>query len=164
MRAHHLLLGLLMFALVGGVSRVQGQSVDLQSATASEILDTVAQNDAQVTVVNMWATWCVPCIEEFPHFMKFGEEFADQGVEVVFVSTDVPSEKDAARDFLVEQGVTGLSFLKAGKTTPFVNTFHEAWTGAVPATFLYNADGQLLEFWEGKMSYDALERKVMAYF
>lgn len=154
------LLFVVLLALAVGVPAAHAQSVDLQPATSSEILDAVAQNDAQVTVVNMWATWCVPCIEEFPHFMQLGREFADQGVKVVFVSTDVPSEKDAVTEFLEEQGVSGRSFLKDEKATPFVTTFHDDWSGAVPATFVYDADGQLLAFWEGKMSYADLKQNV----
>jgi thiol-disulfide isomerase/thioredoxin len=136
------------------------QRPPLEEATASEILDAVAQNDAQVTVVNVWATWCAPCVEEFPAFVRFGREYAGDGVEVVFVSVDGPDAKSDARAFLADHGVTDRSFLKAQKSTPFVNAFSEDWSGAVPATFLYGPTGTLLDHWESRTSFEELASRV----
>ncbi len=136
------------------------QAPDLISATHTEILSAVEQNEATITVVNFWATWCVPCIEEFPAFMKLDRTLSDRGVEVIFVSTDFPDEKAAAQQFLAEQGLTERSYLKEGKTTPFVNAFHEDWTGAIPATFIYDAEGTLIEFREGKTDFESLKARV----
>lgn len=138
------------------------QMPTLVSATHSEILNAVEENDARVTVVNFWATWCVPCIEEFPDFVELDRTMEAQGVEVVFVSTDFPDEKEAAQEFLAKQGVRDVSYLKEGKTTPFVNAFHEDWSGAVPATFVYDSDASLVEFWEGKTDFDTLKKRVTA--
>lgn len=154
------LLVTLLFGGLLGSAPVQAQTPELVSATHTEILDAVAENDARVTVVNFWATWCVPCIEEFPYFMKLDRTLDDRGVDVMFVSTDFPEEREAAQEFLSEQGVTGTSYLKEGKTTPFVNAFHSEWTGAIPATFIYDAEGQLLDFWEGKAEYEELKARV----
>jgi thiol-disulfide isomerase/thioredoxin len=108
----------------------------------------VKQSDATVTVVNFWATWCVPCVEEFPAFVKLEENLDERGVDVMFISTDFPNQKQKVVDFLKEHGVSGTSYLKTGKTTPFVNGFSEEWSGAVPATFIYDSDGTLLDFRE----------------
>jgi len=120
----------------------------------------VEQSDASITVINFWATWCVPCVEEFPSFVKLDEQLDDRGVDVMFISTDFPNQKDKVVDFLAEQGVAGPSYLKTGKTTPFVNGFSDEWSGAVPATFIYDGNGTLLDFWEGKVSYDELKHRV----
>lgn len=154
-----LLIGLLFVGFISGPS-ARAQAPELVSATHTEILDAVAANEARVTVVNFWATWCVPCIEEFPYFMKLDRTMEDQGVDVMFVSTDFPDEREAAREFLAEQGVEGTSYLKEGKTTPFVSAFHDDWTGAIPATFIYDADGELVDFWEGKANYEQLKARV----
>jgi thiol-disulfide isomerase/thioredoxin len=148
---------------IGGVALSQSavaQQPELVTADHTEILNVIKQNDATVTVVNFWATWCVPCIEEFPAFMKLDRTLDERGVEVIFVSTDFPDEKDAAREFLAEQGLSETSYLKEGKTTPFVNAFHEDWTGAIPATFIYDAEGTLIEFWEGKTDFESLKSRV----
>ena len=132
----------------------------LKKVTHSDALSVVKQSGARLTVVNFWATWCVPCVEEFPSFVKLDERLDDRGVDVMFISTDFPNQKQKVVEFLAEQGVTGTSYLKTGKTTPFVNAFSTEWSGAVPATFIYDSEGTLLDFWEGKVSYDQLRERV----
>ena len=151
-----------LILLVSTPNLAAAQMPSLVSATHSEIQNAIEQNDARVTVVNFWATWCVPCIEEFPDFVELGREMESEGVEVVFVSTDFPDEKAAAQEFLAEQGVSEVSYLKEGKTTPFVNAFHEKWSGAVPATFIYDSKGSIVDFWEGKTDFDTLKKRVTA--
>ena len=136
------------------------ESPTLKEVTHADAMSVVQQSDASVTVINFWATWCVPCVEEFPAYVKLDERLDERGVDVMFISTDFPNQKQKVVEFLAEQGVTGTSYLKTGKTTPFVNGFSEEWSGAVPATFVYDSNGTLLTFWEGKVSYDELKKRV----
>jgi len=135
----------------------------LKKVTHEDAMAVVKRSDAQVTVVNFWATWCVPCVEEFPAFVKLDRALDDRGVDVMFISTDFPNEQDKVVEFLAEQGVTGTSYLKTGKSTEFVNAFSGDWSGAVPATFVYDSEGTLLDFWEGKASYDELKERVSSH-
>ncbi len=133
----------------------------LETVTHADAMAVVEQSEATLTVVNFWATWCVPCVEEFPAFVKLDRALDDRGVDVMFISTDFPNEKEKVVAFLAEHGVTGTSYLKPGdNTTEFVNNFNEDWSGAVPATFIYDDTGTLLAFWEGKASYEELKERV----
>lgn len=132
----------------------------LKKVTHADAMGVVKQSDAEITVVNFWATWCVPCVEEFPAYVKLDRTLDDRGVEVMFISTDFPKQKQKVVEFLADHGVTGTSYLKTGNTTEFVNGFSEEWSGAVPATFVYGSDGALLAFWEGKVSYKELKSRV----
>jgi peroxiredoxin len=105
----------------------------------------------------------VPCVEEFPHFVKLDRALDDRGVDVMFISTDFPNERKKVVEFLAEHGVTGTSYLKTGNSTEFVNGFSEEWSGAVPATFIYDGEGTLLDFWEGKASYEELKERVTSH-
>jgi len=136
-------------------------SPTLKTVTHEEAMRAVEEGEGTVTIVNFWATWCVPCVEEFPSFMRLDRELDDRGVDVMFISTDFPDQKTKVVDFLAKQGVTGTSYLKAsGNTTEFVNNFSPEWTGAVPATFVYGSEGTLLAFWEGKVSYEELKQRT----
>jgi thiol-disulfide isomerase/thioredoxin len=133
----------------------------VEEVTHADAMSVVKQSDASITVINFWATWCVPCVEEFPAFVKLDRQLDARGVDVMFISTDFPNQKQKVVDFLAEHGVTGTSYLKqGGNTTDFVNAFNEEWSGAVPATFVYDDTGALLDFWEGKVSYDELKKRV----
>ena len=140
--------------------QAHAQAPAIQPATAEEILTDVRGRDAEVTVVNFWATWCVPCREEFPEFIRLGNDLADEGVDVLFVSADFEEAQPQAQAFLDEQGVEAPSYLKRGKDDAFVRAFHEDWTGALPATILYGPGGDVRDFWEGKTTYDELRMRV----
>lgn len=136
---------------------------DLRPATAREILDYVEAQDGKVRVVNFWATWCVPCIAEFPHFVRLERELAGRGVDVVFVSADFyPDEQLEAdvRAFLAQQGVDGVTFIKNEKDDPFITAFAAEWTGSLPATIVYGPDGTKAAFWEGATDYESLHDVV----
>ncbi|MCH8328633.1 MAG: TlpA family protein disulfide reductase [Candidatus Marinimicrobia bacterium] len=105
----------------------------------------------QAVLVNFWATWCAPCVEEFPMMMDLAGQLADSGLTTYFVSVDFIDERERVVEFLTSQGVTGLSFLKDEKDMPFINGIDENWTGAVPYTVVFGRkDGKVSEFWEGQ--------------
>ncbi len=135
----------------------------LQEVTHDDAMAVIEESDARLTVVNFWATWCVPCVEEFPAFVNLDQSLDDQGVDVMFISTDFPNKKEKVVKFLAEHGVTGTTYLKTGNSTKFVNSFNEEWSGAVPATFIYDEKGTRLDFWEGKASYEELKQRVTVH-
>lgn len=59
-----------------------------------------------VLILNVWATWCPPCIEEMPTFQRLHEAYADQGLRVVAISIDDPDAGDLIREFRAEHGLT----------------------------------------------------------
>ena len=150
--------GLFVAHLAIGVSH--GQLPPLEEATASEILADIRSDSAAMTVLNFWATWCAPCREEFPVYLRFGREFRDEGVRMMFVSTDFAENVPEARQFLAEQGVTATTYVRSGNDRDFINAFYEQWSGGLPATLLYGPNGTLVDFWEGSVSYEALKTRV----
>src|SRR5437867_71672 len=71
-------------------------------ATSQDIQKLTRNSDAKAVLVNMWASWCGPCREEFPDLVKLQRDYEKRGLKVVFVSWDDRPE-DAAR-FLARQG------------------------------------------------------------
>jgi thiol-disulfide isomerase/thioredoxin len=154
-----------LLLIVGGVGcgKPKGlapEKVELITATAQDVMRAIRQSDAKVVLVNMWATWCAPCREEFPDIVRLHKSYRSKGLKVVFVSWDANPED--ARRYLAEQGVDFPSFIKtSGETDPeFIDAIEPRWTGAFPATMIYDGSGKLHEFWEGKASYATFEEKV----
>ncbi|HEY6865688.1 MAG TPA: TlpA disulfide reductase family protein [Candidatus Eisenbacteria bacterium] len=118
-------------------------------ATAPEIQALAARPGARATLVNVWATWCAPCREEFPGLLRVSRARARDGLRLVLVSADFEEQLPAVRSFLAGRGVTDTTYLKTGDDMPFINTMSPDWSGALPATFVYDAHGRLVRFWEG---------------
>ena len=137
------------------------QLPDLSPATASTLLAAVRSPKAKAVLVNVWATWCQPCREEFPDILRLRQAYEERGLRVVLVSGDFPSDRARAVNFLAEHGVDFPTYIKDGDDMAFIDGLNKAWSGALPATFLYDTKGSLLEWWEGKASYSLLEKKVL---
>lgn len=126
--------------------------MELIPATAEKILETVHQQQGNKAVLlNFWATWCEPCVEEFPFMVKLSRDYAGRGLQVYFVSVDWLEEREAVVAFLKRQGVRGPAFLKDQDDNTFINTISTDWSGAVPFTIVYHRrDGSLVDQWEGE--------------
>ena len=154
--------GIILLCLVLPARNAQAQEPVVEEVTIEQFQQILQESDAALKVVNFWATWCAPCIEEFPYFIQLGKDLADQGVAVFFVSMDFEGEKPAVEAFLAEQGFSVLSYLRVGMDHEFITTIHEEWTGVLPATFLYSQNGSLADFWQGTpVGYEALKERVL---
>jgi thiol-disulfide isomerase/thioredoxin len=129
-------------------------------AEAETILAEVRKPGAGAVLVNVWATWCAPCREEFPDLLHVARELAPKGLRLVLVSVDFPGAEAETASFLTGQGVDFPTFLRTGKDEAFVDGLEPQWSGAIPATFLYDANGKLVRFWEGKASYPTIKKRA----
>ncbi|MDZ7291120.1 MAG: TlpA family protein disulfide reductase [candidate division KSB1 bacterium] len=102
-------------------------------------------SQGKVILLNFWATWCEPCVEEFPDLMKIARQFQPLGVELILVSVDDPEEIDRrVIPFLEKQGVFFRTYIKDSKDDEaFINAIDVKWSGAIPATFIYDVNGAL---------------------
>ena len=133
------------------VSSDQIQMIDVDG---DSLLQVIRAADAKVKIVNVWATWCQPCREEFPDLLKAYEQTRDKGVQLILVCADFPEQREAARKFLADHGNDFPTYFKTGKDMEFINALSSEWSGALPGTFIYGTSDSLREFWQGKASLD----------
>lgn len=138
------------------------QSNAIVPVTAAGLALRVAESGQEAVLINVWATFCVPCREEFPDLVRLQRELAGDGFRLLLVSADFDSDLGAVREFLDEQGVDFETYIKQESDMQFINGLHERWTGALPASFLYDGTGRLREFWQGKASYDDLRAEIVS--
>ncbi len=117
--------------------------------TAREIR-AMTRSGAHAMLVNVWATWCAPCREEFPTLLRAAHARERDGLRLVLVSADFADQLPAVRRFLAAQGVTDTTYLKTGDDMAFIDSLDPRWSGALPATFVYDGAGRLTAFWEGR--------------
>jgi thiol-disulfide isomerase/thioredoxin len=105
-------------------------------------------------LVNFWATWCVPCREEFPDLVKLRALYAAEQIDFALVSLDDVSDiETAVPDFLSESGAAALPayLLHAEDDSAALNYVDPKWAGELPATFLYDRTGQLVFNHKGRI-------------
>jgi thiol-disulfide isomerase/thioredoxin len=145
--------------LVAGCAKPVG--LPLTTVKAADVMRIVREPGAKVVLLNNWATWCGPCREEFPDIVKLAVQYRARGLRVVLLSWDADAK--TAQGFLASQHVDFPAYLKDGNEsdTRFVDTIEPRWTGAFPATMIYDGTGKLRHFWEGKETYAVFEQKVL---
>ena len=154
---------LLVAILVAGCNRAStlpADRVQLKTVTSQELVPVLRAAGAPVVLVNMWASWCGPCREEFPDLIRLQRQYRDKGLRVVLVSWDGQAED--ARKYLAAQGVDFPSYLKTSDESDqkFIDVIEPRWTGALPTTFIYDAQGKLRHLLEGPGTYALFEEKV----
>lgn len=82
--------------------------------------------------------------------LRAARGLAGSKLRLMPVSADFDEQLPEVRRFLAAQGVRDTSYIKTGPDMEFINTLNPAWSGALPATFVYDRRGRLVEFWEGE--------------
>ena len=96
------------------------------------------QNDTTY-VINFWATWCKPCLEELPYFEAFNAEIRDEKVKVILISLDFPKQLNSRLLPFVEkkQLKSQVIALLDGKYNDWIDKVSPKWSGAIPVTYIY---------------------------
>jgi thiol-disulfide isomerase/thioredoxin len=113
-----------------------------------------------VYVYNFWATWCAPCVEELPHFLKFDSTMRAQPVRVMLVSIDMKSQlKTNLVPFLKQRNITTpVVVLADPDANAWIDKVDKTWNGSIPATlFVYKGQKH---FHESQLTYDELYQTV----
>lgn len=122
----------------------------------------IKTRNKKVLFLNIWATWCAPCVEEFPDLVKLYRHYNPNEVEIVAISADFPDEVDSKiLPFLKKQKVPFKTYVaKFENQDSFINSLNKSWNGALPATFVYDAKGKQRFFTIGKSNFDRFKNEI----
>jgi thiol-disulfide isomerase/thioredoxin len=142
------------------------QAGGLQPITSAQLIEKVrshasGKNSSKLRLVNIWATWCPPCIKELPAIIKLARQNA-KNVKLLLVNADVESELAVAEKILLENGFTTESYWKSGDDGAFIDALEKKWRGALPATFLFDVQGTLQYFWQGELPIQECQNKIQS--
>lgn len=122
----------------------QSHSLDvkLSEGDRETFAQILSRHHGQVVLVDFWATWCGPCVKQFPHTVELSHKYRDQGLAVVTVSMNEPKERDSVLAFLTRQKADVENLLpKYGAGSEFLEAFD--LRGDVPFYKLYDKQGVL---------------------
>ncbi|MDX1940687.1 MAG: TlpA family protein disulfide reductase [Saprospiraceae bacterium] len=115
-------------------------------------------------VINFWATWCKPCVEELPYFEQLYEALKGQKVKIILLSLDFPRQLESKLVPFVQENrlKSEVIALTDGQFSVWIDKISPEWTGAIPVTMIYNAQKRHF-YGEQFASYEDLEKLVKAF-
>jgi thiol-disulfide isomerase/thioredoxin len=131
---------------------------------AKGLADAIGKQKGKVVLVNFWATWCVPCRQEFPDLVRLEKAYRSRGVAVIGVSTDLAKDLPAVEKFLAGARPDFPNYRKksGGDDQDFIESVDGKWGGELPFSVLYARDGKKARVLSGMQSYADFEKAVSA--
>ncbi len=150
MNSKHGALVLVMVCLfAGGCARLSAEkarpgNVSFQPVTYPEWQEKLAGYKGNVVVVDLWATWCAPCVQRFPHMVELSRKYnGRQGIRFVSISLDDrsdPAALELAHKFLIKENAAFDNY-RMDEIVP--DAFDKLDIQGIPAVFLYDREGKL---------------------
>ncbi|MFW6020213.1 MAG: TlpA family protein disulfide reductase [Bacteroidales bacterium] len=135
-------------------------SQNIQVVDFDDIEQQFQKNDDSVRVINFWATWCVPCVEEMPYFVEAENKYSEAKVKFIFVSLDLPNNiENKVIPFVKDQGMQGeVILLDDPDANSWINKVDSTWSGAIPATVIYKGNDKF--FVEGAVTSKKIDQQI----
>lgn len=124
----------------------------------AELKAEVLHEPNAVVILNFWATWCKPCVEELPDFEKITANYPIEKVKVILANLDFHTQVDAIVPAFIQKRQLQSTVVHITDTDPdtWINAADDRWSGAIPATLVFYK-GRKIDFHEGKTDYHTLD-------
>lgn len=143
----------LLIILLPLISTVTGWTQEVKVMNFNQLAPLLEQKNDTVYMVNFWATWCLPCVQEMPDILKFAEDMRNSEFKLILVSLDMPEQIDSrVKPFLARFNIRDrVILLDDPDANKWIDRVSPQWTGAIPGTLFYSRDfrqfhGDMLDY------------------
>ena len=121
------------------------EPVELRPLDEAALAKLVKNDTDKLLLINVWASWCGPCITELPEFVTMNRMYRRRNFQLVTITLDDPEQKDAALKILREKHVAATNFLSTVPSRDrFADVLDKEWGGPVPYTLLIAPGGKVI--------------------
>jgi thiol-disulfide isomerase/thioredoxin len=137
------------------------EPVSLDTIGVDGIATLVRNPTNKLRLINLWATWCVPCVQEFPELVTLNRMYRDRGFELVSISTDDSAARPKALRFLEKQESSSPNYIFTGDDKyKLIETIDPKWQGALPYSLLVDPGGKIIYAHEGAIDAEQLKKII----
>jgi thiol-disulfide isomerase/thioredoxin len=145
--------------------RWAAEPVSLEKADVETLKAIRANKDSgKLRFINVWATWCGPCVSEFDELVEHNLRFRIRQFEMVTISADSPDDEATVKDFLNKKHASMKNYIiPAEKKDEYFDALDPAtvWKGELPYTLIVNEKGEVIYREHGALSFLKMRRAIV---
>lgn len=127
------------------LAKWDAEAVTLETIDDAGVAKLVKNDGKQLLLVNLWASWCGPCVAELPEFVTMNRMYRNRPFKFVTISMDEPEKRDAALKTLTDHRVAAANYiLKTDDRDKFAESLDKNWAGPIPYTLVIEPGGKVL--------------------
>lgn len=140
------------------VLQMQAQQVSIKKF--SEVESFISAHHDSIYVINFWATWCKPCVEELPAFEKLNQNGDGKNVQVILISLDAENKwSETLPEFLHAKNIKSKVWvIEKERPQNWIDRINADWNGTIPGTLFLFKNNKL--FLEKQFTYEELTNQI----
>jgi peroxiredoxin len=140
------------------------EPVDVNLIDVNGIKEIFKNNSNKLRLVNVWATWCGPCVIEMPELVTINRMYRARNFEMVTISGDVPGKKDAVLKFLKDKQVSCANYqLNSDDRSDMADALDKGWEGGIPYTVIIKPGGEIIYRHTGGIDPLEVKKVIVGY-
>lgn len=138
------------------------EPVTLQTIDEAGLKELIQNKSDKLRLINVWATWCGPCVTEFPDFMAMHHMYRRRDFEFISISADNPDKKDKALKFLQTKYASNTNYIfNVEDKYKLIEAVDSKWQGALPYTILVEPGGKIVYSQQGPIDPAKMKKLIV---
>jgi peroxiredoxin len=138
------------------------EPVDVEMIDEAGIKELLKNNSDKLRLINVWATWCGPCVTEFPDFITINRMYRGRDFEFISISADDPAQKEKVIKFLKGKQASGKNYLfSTDDKYKLIEAIDPKWQGALPYTILVEPGGKIVYGKQGRIDVALIKKAIV---
>jgi peroxiredoxin len=138
------------------------EAVDVEMIDETGIKDLLKNNSDKLRLINVWATWCGPCVTEFPDFITINRMYHGRDFEFISISADDPANKEKVLKFLKQKQASNNNYLfSIDDKYKLIEAVDPNWQGALPYTILVEPGGKIVYGNQGPVNVAEIKKTIV---
>ena len=137
------------------------EPVQLDTIGVDGVKGLLANQTDKLRLINVWATWCVPCVQEFSDLVTLNRMYRDRGFQLVSISMDDTAHREAALAFLGKKESSSPNYIYTGDDKyALIEAIDPHWQGALPYSILVDPGGKVVYAHQGAIDPEVLKKVI----
>lgn len=142
--------------------KILQEEVKLEEINTEGVKELVQGKPEKLLLINVWATWCGPCVTEFPDLVEISLMYRNRAFKFINISADKLANKDKVLDFLKAKHSSGRNYIfNETDNYALIEAVDENWQGAIPYTMLIRSDGEIIYAQQDAIDPLEVKRKIV---